>query len=276
MDEKTQNAEQELIDEVAVSAVAEESEVNILDETQEENVLVFHREEKKESKLKKLFGAIGYAIVPFLIFLFIQELSWTGNMLLGRPAVFFPEIWLDSKIPLISEFIWVYYLTFPLAIFTYFWVAAKDKKHHWNLWLTICVSFFISGIIYFFWQTEMIKPDLVPETLSDKLLLLTWGACDPINCFPSQHCFMAIAIILGFHNQKKTTPAWLRWTCCVIGVLIILATVFLRQHYVLDFVSSFVIMVPTYLIAKYCKFGDFMVRKTQERKEKKQKKDLQL
>ena len=55
MDEKTQNAEQELIDEVAVSAVAEESEVNILDETQEENVLVFHREEKKESKLKKLF-----------------------------------------------------------------------------------------------------------------------------------------------------------------------------------------------------------------------------
>ena len=44
MDEKTQNAEQELIDEVAVSAVAEESEVNILDETQEENVLVFHKD----------------------------------------------------------------------------------------------------------------------------------------------------------------------------------------------------------------------------------------
>lgn len=265
---------QELIDEVAVSAVVEENEVNILNETQEENVLMFHKEEKKESKLKKIFSAISYAIVPFLIFLVIQELSWTGNMILGKSGVQ-PAIWLDAKIPLISEFVWVYYFTFPLAIFTYFWVAGKDKKHHWNLWLTLCISFFISGIIYFFWQTEMVKPDLVAETLSDKMLLLTWATCKPINCLPSQHCFMAIAIIIGYSNQKKTTPAWLRWSCYVISVLIILATVFLKQHYVLDFVASFVIMVPTYLITKYCKFGDYMVRKTEERKAKKNKKDLQ-
>lgn len=209
---------------------------------------------------KKIFYGLAYSIIPFIFFLIVQQLSWTGNMLLGKPGAH-PEIWLDSKIPVVSEFVWVYYLTFPVAIFTYFLVAYKDKKHLWNLWLALMISFAISGIVYFFWQTEMVKPELEPKTLSDKFLLLTWGTCKPICCLPSQHCFMALGMILGLYNQKKTTSPWLRWPIMICGVLVILSTVFLKQHYVLDFVASFFIMVPTYLIAKYAKFGDHMVKK---------------
>ena len=215
---------------------------------------------KKRELVSRIFFGIAYSIIPFIFFLIVQELSWTGNMLLNKPGAH-PEIWLDSKIPLISEFVWIYFLTFPIAIFTYFLVAYKDKKHLWNLWLTIMISFAISGIVYFFWQTEMVKPELNPVTLSDKFLLWTWGSCHPICCLPSQHCFMAIAIIIGVCNQKKNISPWLRWPMMVCGVLIILATVFLKQHYVLDFVASLVIMVPPFLIWKYAKFGDYMVKK---------------
>lgn len=239
----------------------------IKDEVLEEKTQEVQEENKESVKAKskkdlftKIFYGIAYSIIPFVLFLVVQELSWTGNMLLNKPGAH-PEIWLDSKIPLISEFVWIYFFTFPLGIFTYFLVAYKDKKHLWNLWLTLMISFAISGIVYFFWQTEMIKPELNPVTLSDKFLLWTWGSCHPICCLPSQHCFMALGIIIGVSNQKKNISPWLRWTMIVCGVLIIFATVFLKQHYVLDFVASFVIMVPTYLICKYAKFGDHMVKK---------------
>ena len=212
---------------------------------------------KSKVIIKDILIKLSYALLPFLLFIIIQQLSWTGNMMLNRPAVLYPEIWLDEHIPLISEFVWVYYLTFPLAIFVFFWVAYKDKKHFWNLWLTICITFFISGIIYFFWQSEMIKPELNPVTLSDKFLIFTWNTCSPINCFPSQHCLMAFSVMLGVFNQKKTTKPWFWWFCMITGVLIVLATVFLKQHYVLDGVASAILTFGTYLIVKLCKFGDY-------------------
>ena len=257
-------------------AQADDIQLNILEESKPQDEIIIHNETtkvKSTSKFKTIYKKLSYSIMPFLIFLIVQELAWTGNMFLGKSG-FQPEIWLDSKIPLISEFIWVYFFTFPLAIFTYFWVAYKDKKHLWNLWLTITISFAISGIIYFFWQTEMVKPALEATTLSDKFLIWTWNSCKPINCLPSQHCFMAFAIILGFYNQKKTTPAWLRWSCFVISILIVFATVFLKQHYVLDIVASFIIMIPTYLIVKYCKFGEWVIKKQEVKASKKTKKDL--
>ncbi len=248
---------------------AEISTVNIItEEDSPENHVVIHDEKASNSKIKIIWHKISYAVLPFLIFLIVQELAYSGNMFLGKPGAH-PEIWLDKHIPVVSQFIWVYYLTFPLAIFCFFWVSAKNEKRMWNVWLTAVIAFAISGIIYFFWQTEMVKPDFTPVTISDKFMVWTWNATKPINCFPSQHCFMAISIVLCMYNIKDGTPAWLRWTCYVISVLIFMATVFLRQHYVLDLISALVIMLPIYFIIKACKFGDKMVLKRQLKKQDK-------
>lgn len=227
----------------------------------------------KIGKLLEFLKGISYAIIPFLILVFFQELSWTGNMMLGKDGVSL-AIGLDSKIPLISEFVWIYLLTFPIAVFGFFWVASKDRKHLWNLWLTATIAFIFSGLFYLFFQTQMVKPDLNPVTISDHLLIWTWGTCKPINCFPSQHVIMALAIFLAYYNQQKTTPAWFRILNYICATLIILATVFLKQHYVVDMFGSMAIMIPTYIIVKQWKFGDFMERKIATKKAKKLNKAL--
>ncbi len=255
----------------------DDKKLNIIQEINPDNSLIINKEDKNavsKGKFKKFWDSIKGGIVPFLIFLAVQELSWTGNMFLGKSG-FQPEIWLDKQIPIVSEFIWMYFLTFPLAIFAFFWVTAKNKKHMWNLWLTAVISFAISGIVYFFWQTEMIKPDFVPATISDKFMVWTWSTCKPINCLPSQHCLMALALVIAASGEKKSTPLWMRILAWMFCVLIFMATLFLRQHYILDLVASIVVMVPTYLITKYCKFGEWMLKKQEQSKYKKQLKSEQ-
>ena len=162
---------------------------------------------KTKEKIKNFYNQIKYAIIPFLIFVLCLFVSYFGNQLIyntiGNPGSNYPEIELDKHIPLIPWFVYFYYLTFPLGIVTFFYIAYKDKKSLYNIFLTLCISFLISGIIYLVGQTEFTKPDFEPVTFTDKLVVWTWGSVNPINCFPSQHCFMAFAIIIGCLSSKK-------------------------------------------------------------------------
>ena len=166
-----------------------------------------------------------------------QLCSW------GTPN--YPSVTLDQHIPLITEFVWVYYLTFPLGIFTIYLLYYKNRRAMWDVVIAFMLSCFISMIFYFVYPTEMIKPALDPVSISDKLTIMTWGASRPVCCLPSQHCFMALSCIFASFYEKNTH--WLvRIFTAVFGVLIICSTVFIKQHYILDFVASLVIITPIF------------------------------
>jgi len=215
------------------------------------------------NKILTFLKSIKWAIPSFILLVIIQQLSWSLNMWIGKDGVSL-ALPIDSKIPIVSEFCYIYMLTFPIVIFAVLYIAAKDRKHYWNIWLTANITFIISGLIYFFFQTQMTKPDFIPVTLSDRMLVDIWAACKPINCFPSQHCVMGIALVLLFYNQQKTTKLWFRITNYVICVLILLSTIFLKQHFLVDMFGSMAIMIPVYIIVKSWNFGGFMDNKMQE------------
>lgn len=205
---------------------------------------------------------ISYAIVPFILFILTLVISYFGNQLLNKPGSNYPELPIDAKIPLVPWFVYFYFLTFPLGFVTFFYLAYANKKNLYNICLTMIISFAISGIIYFFWQTEMTKPVLEPTSFTNKFLLWTWGSTNPINCFPSQHCFMAIAMIIACLTAGKNMNIWFKIPTILISIMIILSTVFLKQHFLLDFVTSFLIMVPIYLLVHFLKFGKWARRKS--------------
>ncbi len=218
------------------------------------------------------FKEIKYAIVPFFIFVVVLLVSYFGNQviydLFDRKGSHYPEIELDSQVPLISWFVYFYYLTFPLGFITFFYLAYKDKKNLYNMFLTLCISFAISGVIYFFGQTEFVKPDFEPVTFTDKLVVMTWGAVNPINCFPSQHCFMAFAMLIACFMGKKMNIFYRLFTS-FCAIMIILSTVFIRQHYILDIVASFDIMLAVWAVVYVCKFGEKMVKRYDKKMQEK-------
>lgn len=227
-----------------------------------------------KEKIKKVYNRISYAFIPFLIFVAILGVSYFGNQLLYTYGVTkgsnYPEIELDSKIPLVSWFVYPYFLTFPLGLFTFFYLAYKDKKAFYTMYLTLIISFAISGIIYACGQTYFTKPDFEPQTFTDKFVVWTWNSTNPVNCFPSQHCFMAFAMIIACLSAKEEKMnIFFRIFTIITSILIVLATVFIRQHFVLDIIASFIIMFPIFAIAYTFKWGEKLMIKIENRKLKK-------
>lgn len=235
-----------------------------------------------KEKIKKIYNRISYAITPFLIFVAVLGVSYFGNQLLYTFGVTkgsnYPEIELDSKIPLVSWFVYPYFLTFPLGLFTFFYLAYKDKKAFYNMFITLIISFAISGVIYAFGQTYFTKPEFEPKTFTDKFVVWTWGSTNPVNCFPSQHCFMAFAMIIAcFSAKEEKMNVFFRIFTIITSILIVLATVFIRQHFVLDIFASFIIMFPIFAVVHTFKWGEKLMIKIDRRKQlKTQKNDKNL
>ena len=117
--------------------------------------------------MKKFFSKFAYAILPFSIFIVTLLLTFYGNQLLTNMAepgsMHYGTTWpynaLDDIIPLVPWFVYIYFLTFPVSIFTYFYLASKNKKQHYDIFLTLVISFLISGIIFLSHNLFFILPD---------------------------------------------------------------------------------------------------------------------
>ncbi|MBQ7327694.1 MAG: phosphatase PAP2 family protein [Clostridia bacterium] len=214
------------------------------------------------NKIINFIKKISYSILPLVLFVVSLLLSWYLNQVITNGTqpgdwhygTTWPHTALDDKIPLVPAFVYIYYLTFPAGLFTFFYLAYKNKTKLYNIFLTLVVSFLISGIIYFFFQSRFVKPDFTPDSFTDKLVVWTWNASHPTNVFPSQHCYMGLACCLACIDTKEMHWSY-RIIGTIIGILVCMSTVFTKQHYWIDFVASFAIMVPTFFVVKYCKLG---------------------
>ena len=205
-------------------------------------------------KQKEFWIEFLKASIIVLIVASTVGITWGIPQLASFGQSNFPSLPIDDKIPLVTEFVWVYYLTFPLGITTIYVMYFKNREVMWDIVIAIIIAFYVSMVFYFVYPTEMVKPSLDPVTLSDKFTIATWNACRPVCCLPSQHCFMALSCIFASIYEKKTHPAFRIFTA-VCGILIIMSTVLLKQHYILDFIISFVILVPIFIILRTTKAG---------------------
>ena len=205
------------------------------------------------NSFKNIYNKTSYALKPFLIFACFIMITFYGALVAtwfkgGEGLSTFPHLPIDDQIPLITQFVYVYYLTFPLGIVTFFYLAYANKNSFYNLFYTLLISYAISGIIYLVFPVVFVKPDFVPVSFTDKLAVKTWAATNPAtNCFPSQHAYMAFAMILACLFAGKDMKWWYKVFTIIVGILIVLSTFFLKQHYFIDWVVSACIMFPVFL-----------------------------
>jgi membrane-associated phospholipid phosphatase len=145
-----------------------------------------------------------------------------------------------------------YFLPVILALFLHF-----DRKHHEleHLFLAVTIGFFISYVGY------LLVPAVGPRfTLADQqagpvkglfwgnriLDFLTAHEFNKRDCFPSGHTGITLIVLYYAHAHHKKLFLFL----LPVGILLILATVFLRLHYVIDVVFGFVLAAMAILIAE--------------------------
>ncbi len=173
---------------------------------------------------------------------------------------YLPLTLVDQKIPYLPESVWVYISLFvfvPLSFWLHRCTISINRflYGYLTLFLVSCMIFYFFPVTY----PRHLFPDIPPLNrhpsgfnpflsileLMTQFLVNTLRTVDtPRNCTPSLHVSTAFLIALGFlEDQKRYFPLFLTW-----AILLSVSTLTMKQHYLWDVASGFILGVFTYLV----------------------------
>lgn len=152
------------------------------------------------------------------------------------------------EVPLIKNYIYAYNSWYPFVILCSFLVFKYNNKMFRPLVYTIILVDLMATITFFIYPTEVIRPEIIVNDFTTRLIDFTYKSDMPaVNCLPSLHCiltFICIFYVLVSKNIKWFKKLFL----FIIAVLIVLSTVYVKQHIVEDVILAFIYSVIGILI----------------------------
>jgi membrane-associated phospholipid phosphatase len=162
---------------------------------------------------------------------------------------------IDDKIPFIKEFIIPYYLWFAyIAIaVVLFYIYDIENFKKLAVYLATGMTMFLV-VSYVYPNVLNLRPGVISGNgIIDKMVKGIYNNDTPTNVFPSIHVYNSIVVYVAiFKSDFRNKYKALNVLCFVLSVLIIMSTVFLKQHSIVDVVGAFlmaaVFYIPVYVI----------------------------
>ena len=161
---------------------------------------------------------------------------------------------LDDRIPNMAIFIYPYVSWFPyIVVCAALAIKNLDDRQFKKAVLVLTTGMNIFLFISYVWPTgldlrESIVYDL--HTLSGNLLKFVQTVDTPKSVFPSMHVYVTLVLQYTLEMQKKLVPAWEIWGGRVLAVLIVLSTMFTKQHSAVDVTAAIVMFAVLALAAE--------------------------
>ncbi|MBR4514234.1 MAG: phosphatase PAP2 family protein [Lachnospiraceae bacterium] len=151
---------------------------------------------------------------------------------------------LDDKIPFCEYFVVPYLLWFPFMFAVLIYEFLNSRKEFEKMCICLMIGMTLFIIVSLVWhngvdlRNQIVHRDNIFSAMVDML----HDADTPTNVFPSIHvyntivCLIAVLTAEGLKGKK-----WTKLGAFVLSVLIILSTLFLKQHSVIDAVAGAVL-----------------------------------
>lgn len=147
----------------------------------------------------------------------------------------------DRRIPLITQAVYTYILWYPL-IFLYPLYLFHFSRTAWIIYiLAIVLDIIFSLVIYVLYPTSFQRPQPPASALSGKILRLLYVFnYKGLNCMPSMHCSQCYIILLSavMCGLNGVIPAAAAAGASVLCIMIVISTVLIKQHVMVDMVSA--------------------------------------
>ncbi|WP_160723379.1 phosphatase PAP2 family protein [Bacillus sp. USDA818B3_A] len=184
---------------------------------------------------------------PYLLFLLvIPFLAVIYHLLNNHPTKAMDiSTGFDQSIPFLPVFIIPYILWYGYIFCYLIYFCFKDTVVYLKTLMLIVVAEIICFVIYFYFQTTVPRPALTGDSLLIDLVKWIYTKDRPYNCFPSIHVLTTFTVMLAsLHIQKKH----LINTVCIhiSGTLIIISTLFVKQHVIFDMIGSMFLVTFLY------------------------------
>ena len=205
-----------------------------------------------------------YVWIWYLVCVIIQIMTYCLTHAITKNSVHYDlTIYgFDDKLPFLSIFIVPYILAYPFWYITPLLIA-KLKKHEYINWsLSVIITYIVFFIIYICLPTTITRPVVENNNIFDYLVNFIYMVDNPelpSNLFPSIHCGLSILCYLGVMGRKEF-PKWYRVFALIFAFIICLSTQFVKQHYIVDFISAFVITVGAHIAVTKFKLYRLFIR----------------
>jgi membrane-associated phospholipid phosphatase len=187
----------------------------------------------------------------WLVFLGII-LVFVSYELFNKATYSYPPLimkgWLDAKIPVVSIFV-IPYLSFHLlaALFVpLLSLKIGGRKAFFVNGIAIIVGQLCLDVAYLFFQTEVPRTPVQGNSIFDSILVnVVYGNDRPLNGFPSNHVTWSVISILALWRLRSHAPKT-SWILMFWFLLILPATVFLHQHFLIDIYGGIFVAFTVY------------------------------
>lgn len=162
---------------------------------------------------------------------------------------------LDRSTPFLKMFVlpysvWIFYIYVCLVYFFF-----KDAKVYYRSLATYVICALVCYMIYLVYQTTVPRPIVTGDDIFSQLMRYVYNRDQPFNCFPSIHVFSSYLVMKALYKSSfKNT--WNQMLIYGMSTLIIVSTLFVKQHVIMDVVAGILLAEFVYRLSlRYQWFG---------------------
>jgi len=213
-----------------------------------EKVFFKSKSSRNSVYLTYVIGNVILMLVLFYLLLNTFAYDWTGQLYPAGSGFRLQTI-LDTAIPFVPQMVIFYlYLFYPLVILTMFYFALVDYRKGYALGWSLAaingiavLSYIVFPVSTFWYRQELLAHPIVGNFWASQVYHI-FATDTSFNCFPSLHAAVStICFYTWFQYAKvkpsKTTKA-VAAVVFVIAIGVILSTLFIKQHYIVDEIAG--------------------------------------
>lgn len=197
-------------------------------------------------------GNIILTLVLFYVLLNTVLYDWTGQLYPVGSGFRLLLGGLDDAIPFVPEMVIFYrFLFYGMVILTMLYFAFIEYRKGYALGWSLVIVSAIAVLIYtifpvstYQWR-QVYLPQLNLSNFWQAQVYGIYTTDTPFNCFPSLHAAVSTICFYTWYEYSKVRPGRatkiVAVTAFVIAAGIILSTLFIKQHYILDEVAGIVL-----------------------------------
>ena len=191
--------------------------------------------EKAKTIIKKYRHAwiFLYAFIYMPWFMYLEEHITSSYYIIHSP--------LDNFIPFIEYFIIPYYLWFPFMVIgvLYFFFTNRDDFYRVSAFCIVGMTLFLI-ICSIFPNGLHLRPVVFSrDNFFVDLVKGLYATDTPTNVLPSIHVFNTLGVLIAVsHSERLKQHKFVVVGTYILGILIILSTMFLKQHSVTDVIAA--------------------------------------
>ena len=147
---------------------------------------------------------------------------------------------LDRAIPLIPQWVVIYFLAFVSWLVSAVWILSESKPHGYRFTCSYMLALLISGVIFLVYPGTMERPALTGSGFFTQWMRFLYWIDAPTNLCPSLH------VLISYFCWRCTLgcrriPKWYQWFNLVFLILVCCSILFVKQHAVVDIPVALVV-----------------------------------